>query len=948
MLIALLLTPESLADTAIGAITEWDLPSGLVVLHQPDTRFPWVRVAASVHGGTASAPRGKRTVAHLAEHLAFRAEVGGEPVDLALKAAGCRFNAYTAMDTTTYELECPADAASVALRFALALSNHQLSGLDADAVRVEAQVVLNETTQRSDDGRLMLDVLARQVFTGDHPYNLGDEGPSAVLGLGLDDVLAFYRAQYLPSRTVIAVNGDVDRRRLAELLTQHAGDNVAAEGQRRGDVQEWPVAELRWMGIASGTAPWFRDPANPGQPLPAGRASSAIQRAPEPPPAPGRVERRVSVSGGWPGVVATWFLPAVDHTTWWQYAGAEPFANADLDRVFASFDGVASSGCAVLPGERGSMLTCGVELEDADLLASAGQKLLSVFEGPLSYPRQAALVAAEPTWEDQDWLDELDADTGGVERLARLADFRSLSGLFDMVGSRKRWLGGGLGFRTWQETYARWLTAAQGALTYVEPDGREPSQAQRQVGITARVAKATWGPPALGPIGGATAKTHRLPNELKVVQLHVPGLPMVAWRLAMAPAGAGSEDLAGFLASAIRTPQKVDGNVLHYRLRVRSMGAATVIWANQRGAWDPRLLLRAFWGTVQEPRTGDLDAAMHREIAATINDGRGPYTWRERTWRRALRAKPEVDGLAELAELLRDKTTVTRYLRAQLQPMRANVVVAGDLRDDPFPKVEEEMGDWMAADDADLPDGVYVTRVTPRPEIVILDRPRAGRTVSVAWMCPTTKAPGAPSDAVAGPLLEAIADARMWEAGRVRTGLTYTPYAWRRERWGGLDLQLALETELGLEREALAVIRDVAASLGAQPATPVELAAARRRALSAEVGDASSLLGAADALAESIGAAGSLEQVIADREAMLTVDARALAARTSTCGSTGVAVLIGDAGAIATGLSGVDLPVRTFDWMAAHLDETQAWLPAKLAREKAWLERYRAGGAATD
>lgn len=945
MTLGLLLVPMTFAGTPLGSISEWDMPSGLVVLQHPDTRFPWVRVAVSVHAGMASAPPGKRTVAHLAEHLAFRAEVDGEPVDLALRAAGCRFNAYTALDTTTYQIECPKDAASVAIRFALALSTHQLEGLDADQVKVEAQVVLNETMQRQDDGGLTVGVLSQRVFTGNHPYNMGNEGHNAVLAIGLDDVLSFYAGQYLPSRTVIAVQGDIDRRELAELITRTAGDGVAAVGQKRGDVQTWPDSQLQWMTLSGGMTPWFRDPAHPDQPLGAGSPNKAILRAPQPAPTPEPGVRTVSASGGWPAVIASWYLPAVDHQNWWQYVGGEAFANADLERVLAGDEAVVSAGCGVVPGEQGSLLSCVVELDDEDELERAGRRLLTAFEGPMSYPRQAALEAAEGTAVDWDWLDVMRADHGGVQRLSDLADYRTICGVFDLAGTRARWLGGGLGFRTWQDTYARWLTAGQGTLTYVQSDGREPSPAQRQAGLTPRTVKASWGPLELGPAGGEGARVHKLSNGLNVVELPVPGLKIVAWRLAVSAPWTGSEDLARFLATAIRTPLNVDGNPLAYVPRFSSTGRTTVMSANQRGAWDPRQLLRAFWGTVQATRTKDLDVALRRQVAATINEGRRAHTWRERIWRQALRALPELDGLPDISAVIREKGAIDAYLRAQFQPERATLVVAGELREDTFMRIEEEMGDWTATEDGDVPGGFAVRRVSPRSEVVILDRPRAGRTVSAAWMCPAGVESGDVPNAVAGPLLGELAGARLWEAARVNSGLTYTPYAWHRERWGGLDLQFVVETELGLELEALAVIREVAKDLGGRPATPSELAGARRSALSAELADASSLLGVADELGYAIGAAGSLDQVKADRAAMNEVSAQALAARASTCATVGVAVMIGDAEALAAGLQGIDLPVRIFDWRAAHLEMTRVWLPSKLGREREWATHEWADAA---
>ncbi|MFZ4696065.1 MAG: hypothetical protein ACOYMV_13150 [Verrucomicrobiia bacterium] len=65
------------------------LPSGLTILHQPDPRFPIVRVLVTVGGGTADAAPGQRPLAHLAEHVAFRTPLAGGPAFQTLRAAGC-------------------------------------------------------------------------------------------------------------------------------------------------------------------------------------------------------------------------------------------------------------------------------------------------------------------------------------------------------------------------------------------------------------------------------------------------------------------------------------------------------------------------------------------------------------------------------------------------------------------------------------------------------------------------------------------------------------------------------------------------------------------------------------------------------------------------------------------------------------------------------------------
>ena len=276
----------------------WNLPSGLAVLYRSDTRFPVVRVVVAVRGGTADAPEGKRAVAHLAEHLAFRAVLDGEPIGVALRAAGCVSNATTGLDYTTYFMECPIDAADVPLRFALSLAVHDLPGLTDAAVAVEAQVVQHETTQRQDAGNYTDSRLTLPVFTGDHPYHIADAGLDEVVSVSLADVQGFFSRHYTPGNTVMVVEGDLLPHALAESVARLSGDGVAHPRQRRGEVAVWPGGGMAWLTLDDLPVTWFRDPEHPDQALPRGPTIELIPRPAPAPPAPDTAPRRITVSGG--------------------------------------------------------------------------------------------------------------------------------------------------------------------------------------------------------------------------------------------------------------------------------------------------------------------------------------------------------------------------------------------------------------------------------------------------------------------------------------------------------------------------------------------------------------------------------------------------------------------------------------------------------------------------
>jgi hypothetical protein len=331
--------------------TEWLLPSELVVLHRPDPRFPVVRVLVTVGAGTADTAAGQRPLAHLAEHVALRADLAGGPAYQTLRAAGCQVNGVTRLDTTSFTMACPTDAASLAVAFAASVATHDFRGLEDQDVGVEARVVLAETTQRLDAGVLVYEQAALGVFAGDHPYHLEERVPEDLLALQRADVEAFFAAHYVPAEVVIAVEGDIEAGALAGLLAHAAADGFAHPAQRRGDIAEWPAGEIPIQWLSTAPATWFRDPENPERPLGGGRSLPKPARTPPPVPEADAEPRVVRHSGTWPEVQVAWYLPPANQDNWVHLSESPVFANDTLRGVFGA-DEVLGGGCEVLLGER--------------------------------------------------------------------------------------------------------------------------------------------------------------------------------------------------------------------------------------------------------------------------------------------------------------------------------------------------------------------------------------------------------------------------------------------------------------------------------------------------------------------------------------------------------------------------------------------------------------------
>ncbi|MFZ5479777.1 MAG: insulinase family protein [Myxococcota bacterium] len=929
--VAALIAPSD--ALAYARTTEWTLPSGLVVLHRPDARFPVVRVLVTVGAGTADTAPGQRPLAHLAEHVAFRAELDGNPAFQALRGAGCGVNGETRLDTTAYVLECPTDAAALAVGFAAAIATHDFRGIEEDDVRAEARVVLAETTQRLDAGIFTTEQEVLAVFTGEHPYNREERVPDDLLALRRADVDAFFAAHYVPAKVVIAVEGDLSAASLAGLLAGAAGDGFAHPKQKRGDVAEWPAGAIPIQWLSPAPATWFRDPENPASALGGGRSLPTAARKAPPVPEPDGKPRVARHSGTWPEVQVAWYLPPADHDNWVHLSEAPVFANDTLEPVFDD-DAVVGGGCYAFLGTRGSALLCSAQVEEEEQMESVGRRIAKAFQHELRPPEVSRLVKTDDP-DARAWRATVRRDVDSLEELADLSAFRLATGRFDLPSQETSALAGGGGLRGWIALRSAWLGAARAVVTLVEPESRTAMVGDgTSPGFDRGARMVQWPAPALGPVAAERAEERVLENGLRTVVHLLPGAEISAWRLAV-PSLPGLEYLEPVVDAAIRTPDTYEGNDIRYRWWVGDALGGTVLGFNQRGGWEPRFPLRALWATVEHHGVGNVQRAFRRKAQREVYAGRSPYTWAARAYRRATREDPERDGLPEIEEAIGTPGAVEAYLAARYQPERATLVLVGGAHTEARTRIVEEMGDWRATPSTP-PTLPVVRRRPPEPGVIVLDRNGVGRTVSVTWGCPVTGAP----DPLTASLLGVLASDRLFDAVRASSGLTYSPGAWTETRWGGVDLFMNASTELGREAEVLAALRALAGDLGGGRAEPW-VDAARREVLSDELLHGSSVLGLAGTLSDGVMRPGSLETMRARRAALADVDASDVAALLGECAAAGIAMVVGPAEEVRRNLEGGDLPVRVLDWRAEHLAFVKRWQPAVQKREEERLERTR-------
>jgi zinc protease len=197
---------------------DFPLGSGLRMLVQEDHSAPLVAVVAVYGVGSGGDPGGQEGLAHLVEHLTFRARAGDQTVAARLRHIGASYNAGTATDTTTYH----ALARREHLEELLELERHRLSqplaGVTTEVLAVEREVVRNERRQRGVDPGVFLE-LVKQAFPAGHGlarHFAANAGPMDAFTLEAAQQLV--ARSYQPDNCTIVVAGDVRPDEVASIL----------------------------------------------------------------------------------------------------------------------------------------------------------------------------------------------------------------------------------------------------------------------------------------------------------------------------------------------------------------------------------------------------------------------------------------------------------------------------------------------------------------------------------------------------------------------------------------------------------------------------------------------------------------------------------------------------------------------------------------------------------
>jgi predicted Zn-dependent peptidase len=200
------------------------LPNGLTVIYDVDSRTPIVTVNLWYHVGSKDEAAGRNGFAHLFEHVMFQGSkhVPEDTYFRFLERSGATSN----RDRTNYFETVPANQLELALWLESDRMGFLLDHADDATFKSQRDVVKNERRQNYENAPygLVAQFIQAEIFPKDHPYHLLTIGsPEDLDAATIDDVRAFFRANYVPNNATLVISGDFDKAKTKQLVERYFG-----------------------------------------------------------------------------------------------------------------------------------------------------------------------------------------------------------------------------------------------------------------------------------------------------------------------------------------------------------------------------------------------------------------------------------------------------------------------------------------------------------------------------------------------------------------------------------------------------------------------------------------------------------------------------------------------------------------------------------------------------
>jgi zinc protease len=805
------------------------LPSGLRVVVYEMPQVDRFSVTISYGSGSAEDPAARPGLAHLVEHLSYRARppwASNSTVWDRLATGGFRFDGRTDPDTTDYTVAGKPNDLRLALALEAARMRAPLEGVSEDDLAVERDVVISEYRERfeTDPFGAQLAWVVAEAY-GDHPYGRTGAGtPEAVRRITLADARAWAAEHYRPENAILVVVSPKKPRDVMDLAVDALGELAGLEGPRVQPLDRRPP------------------------PLPPPRDEEI---------APATFKAAVAQPAVWVAWRVPGYLAQRDPAA--EYTARSLRARFALEAAVAAARGleevVDDFETAYVPYAGGGLLLLRATL----FRAGDAPRVIELAKTAAFRARMADRAAGVGSVRDQ----LLIAGYLAVEEVdgAEVARFLRATGNPDLLAARQKQIWTQL-HRAPFEYAVEHLRREQTVAVVVLPDpdaaaralapteARPPRHDEPELPDDAPGVDAAGVAAAARAPGLAAAERRVLENGLTVVIAQRGALPLVEVRLVVRTGAEGTAAIPAGLPLVALTSGSAEFADRSLDLVGAGggvwVGAETITFAARGSSANLDVLLEstAEWARDQRARwfdvahqmahrrarlhEGDLDSVVRRALSGALFPDH-PYG-----------ATPTTAGIGALRERDAD-----RWLSQEIRPEHATLVVLSDQppTDALWSAVERHLGGWSRGNGARA-------ALPPPPlpaarRVLLVDRAGASQAVVIAAL---RAPPRVERDEAAAEAVRWLVESRLNQRVRIEDGVSYGVHV----AWVDHEKASALVVRAAVERDAAApALREIlggAERLASTPVYPADAARARWRGAREHAFRFDTLRDAADAL----------------------------------------------------------------------------------------------------
>jgi len=219
----------------MGSYKKTTLKNGIRVVTESVPSFESVSLGIWITTGSRDETAKENGLSHFIEHLLFKGTEKRSAFDISreIESVGGSINAFTGREYTCFHAKVLHKDVALAIDILADILANPV--FDPQEIEKERMVVLQEIKMVEDTPDDYIHDLFYRSFWGDHPLGYPITGMEEnVLSFHREQIVAFFRGKYTPSKMVVAAAGRLNHQQLVDMVETQLGHlHPGPSGQRR-------------------------------------------------------------------------------------------------------------------------------------------------------------------------------------------------------------------------------------------------------------------------------------------------------------------------------------------------------------------------------------------------------------------------------------------------------------------------------------------------------------------------------------------------------------------------------------------------------------------------------------------------------------------------------------------------------------------------------------------